>query len=225
MREARLPAPLAGRRRFAAVVATTALLVILAACAGCGRSGGAAPATRTAGGPTPAAADTSTPEPDWYAAELPEAGVRFDVPSVLSPGHPAEINGNAGKLIAWAYTGSPASSPLKRAAAQATVIAQYSSQITNDDICPSGGDRVALGSGLAGYQQTDVSPGANGPPASYPYFRVSTVLNGEAIQLELHAPGRADDTFTARYGDIWRHMLASFAPLPNQPISKNRPCG
>lgn len=217
-------------RKSAAVPSLAlSLSAILLVCAGCGPFSDAVPQTPPShvatATPTPNGAGTNTPEPDWYTAELPEAGIRFDMPSVLSPGHPAEINGNAGKLIAYTYIGSPASSPLKRAAAQATITVQYSSRITDDNICPSGGDRVILGPGITGYLQTDVSPGANGPPASYPYARVSAVLNGEAIQLELNAPGPADATFFARYGDIWRHILASFAPLPNQPPSGNRPCG
>jgi hypothetical protein len=40
----------------------------------------------------------------------------------------------------------------------------------------------------------------------------------------LNAPGPAD-TFFARYGDIWRHMLASFAALPNQTPATTHPCG
>jgi hypothetical protein len=208
------------------------VFVVLAACAGCSLFDDAAVPSQTASAtrlatatPTPTGAgDTSTPTPDWYVAELPDAGFRVDMPSVLSPDHAVYINGGAGEYIAFVYTGRPASSPLKRAAAQARVFVQYTSQITDDNICPSGGTPVTLGARYSGYQQSDAPPAADGPPASYPYVRVSLVLNGEVIQLELNAAGPAD-TFFARYGDLWRHMLASFAPLPNQPASKNRPCG
>ena len=208
------------------------VFVVLAACTGCSLfDGSAAPAqtapathvasaTPTLGG----AGGTSTPVPDWYAAELPNGGFRVDMPSVLSPDHPAYINGGAGEYIAFVYTGRPASDPLKRAAAQARVFVQYASRITDDNICPSGGTPMTLGARYSGYQQSDAPPEADGPPTNYPYVRVSTVLNGEAIQLELNASGPAD-TFFARYGEIWLHMLASFAPLPGQPISTNRPCG
>jgi len=205
--------------------------VVLAACAGCNLfddvavPSQTASATRVAGAaPTPTGAGTSTPAPDWYAAELPDGGFRVDMPSVLSPDHAVYINGGAGEYIAYVYTGRPASSPLKRAAAQARVFVQYASQITDDNICPNGGTPVTLGARYSGYQQSDAPPEADGPPANSPYVRVSLVLNGEAIQLELNASGPSD-TFFAHYGDIWRHMLASFAPLPNQPASNNRPCG
>lgn len=221
-----------GTRSAWVVSLALSVFVVLAACAGCSLFDDVAvpsqtvPATRLATAtPTPSGAGgTSTPAPDWYTAELPEGGFRVDMPSVLSPDHAVYINGGAGQYIAYVYTGRPASSPLKRAAAQARVFVQYASQITDDNICPSGGTPVTLGARFPAYQQSDAPPETDGPPASYPYVRVSTVLNGEAIQLELNASGPAD-TFFARYGDIWRHMLASFAPLPGQPVSNNRPCG
>jgi hypothetical protein len=207
-------------------------LTLLAACAGCTLFEDAAEPSQTASSariatatPTPAGASgTSTPTPDWYVAELTDGGFRVDMPSVLSPTHAVYINGGAGEYVAYVYTGRPASSPIKRAAAQAHVLVQYASQITDDNICPSGGTPVTLGARFTGYQRSDAPPEADGPPESYPYVRVSTALNGEVIQLELDALGPAD-TFFARYGDIWRHMLASFAALPSQSPAATLPCG
>jgi hypothetical protein len=115
------------------------------------------------------------------------------------------------------------STPLQRTAAGIVVRILYSTKITDTNICPSGGTPVILGTGTRAWQETNVPPNATGPAASSLYVHVSLVLNGMAVRIELVGQD-PPDTFFARYGAIWRHMLASFAPLPAQGVRTSHPC-
>jgi hypothetical protein len=108
---------------------------------------------------------------------------------------------------------------------QTTVIIAFSTQITDYNLChATGATPMTMGSGIAAWQETDVPPNPSGPSEISGSARASLVLNGAAIQIQLEAPAPVD-TFFTRYGTIWQHMVASFASLPNQPISHARPCG
>jgi hypothetical protein len=152
---------------------------------------------------------TIGPQPDWYADVETHGGFRLDVPSILT---------------SWRYVGGPTSSALRWEMLQTTVIIAYSTQITDYNLCHAqGATPMTMGSGIPAWQETDALPNPSGPSAIYGYARASLVLNGEAIQIQLEAPAPVD-TFFARYGTIWQHMVASFGALPNQPISHARPC-
>jgi hypothetical protein len=143
--------------------------------------------------------------------------------SWLYPQHAVLINGGAGESIDWIYRGAALGSPLRAAAAETMVRVQYTTAISDTNICPAGGTVVTLGSGIHAYQETNVPPSSNGPAASLPYVQVSLVTGGVAIRIELHGQG-APDTFFSRYGVIWQHMLASFATFPPlQPLTTH-PC-
>lgn len=208
-----------------------ALLLVLAGCSLLDNTADGEPSASTASARFTSTATggdaTSTigPRPDWYTDVESDAGFRIDVPGILSPQHAQYINQTSGMLIAWSYTGAPSSSQLQRTMLQTTVITAYSTQITDHNLCPTrSATPITMGSGIPAWQETDVPPNPSGPPEIYGYVRVSLVLHGEAIQITLEAPAPVD-TFFARYGAIWQHMLTSFAALPNPPPATTHPCG
>jgi hypothetical protein len=168
-------------------------------------------------------AATATSTPDWEPAVLD--GFQLDIPGVLSGQHPVYINDGSGLTITWVYEEKPRASPLQHLEAETNLQVSYSIRITDTNICPVRGTSVTLASGFVGRQQTDVPPTANGPAQSYPYVWLSVVINGVAIRVELDGNDPAD-TFFARYGGIWQHILASLAPGPNNDAPPhNHPCG
>jgi hypothetical protein len=178
--------------------------------------------THTASLPTTTAASLPT-NPDWHTYAYPAYGFSVEISTVLYPGHALLINDGSGLSTDWGYNGAPLGSPLRVTAAETTVRVQYSTTISDTNLCPAGGTLVTIGSGIRAYQQTNVPPDLNGPSAPYPYVRVSLVTGGVAIRIELDGQG-APETFFARYGPIWQHMLDSFATfVPLQPLATH-PC-
>lgn len=166
---------------------------------------------------------TATPTPDWEPAVLD--GFQLDIPGALSGQHPVYINDGSGLTITWVYEEKPLATPLQHVEAETNIQVSYSTRITDTNICPVRGTPVTLASGFVGRQQTDVPPTANGPAQSYPYVWLSVVINGVAIRVELDGNDPAE-TFFARYGGIWQHILASLAPGPNNDAPPhNHPCG
>jgi hypothetical protein len=227
---------------IAAVLAAIAVMtVLLSALAfrvlGAFSSPAQAPAavgasTRVRATPPPSAAPTSAPAAtpasqaggDWQPYVNADVGFRLDVPAVLGSSHGFFINNFTGQGFDMTYTGAPTTTPLQTLEAETTVEVLYSGTITDRDICPHDGTPVMLGDGIVGLQETNAPPDANGPDAPYPYVHVSLVLNGTAIRIELRGQAPAE-TFFTRYGDLWQHMLASFATVPGAPVSPTHPCG
>lgn len=178
--------------------------------------------------PTRAAvqAPTLTPLPggDWKPYVNVDYGFRLDVPSVLGSTHGYFINNFTGQGFDLTYTGVPAATPLQTLEEETSVTVLFSTTITDMNICPSAGTPVTLGTGIAGRQETNTLPAPNTPTPSMPYVQVSIVLNGVAIRLVLNGQG-SPDTFLTRYGALWRHMLASFGPVPGAPTRTTHPCG
>lgn len=205
------------------------ILIVLLELAACGllddtSNGGTSTSPPLTTATAESAPPTASPRPDWYPYVETDAGFRIDVPGILSPQHSQYINNTSGELTSWSYVGGPTSSALQRTMLQTTVITAYSTQITDHNLChaPSA-TPITLGSGIAGWQETDVPPNPSGEAEIYGYARANLVLHGEAIQITLEAPAPVD-TFFTRYGAIWRHMLVSFAGLPNQPPATTHPC-
>lgn len=183
----------------------------------------AAPPTDTARLPR-ATLTTNPTDPNWHTYSFPTYGFRVDIPTVLYPQHSLLINNGTGETTDWVYQGAALGSPLREAAAETTVVVQYSTVIAETNFCPTGGRLITLGPGIRAYEEANVPPDSNGPAASFPYVRVSMVTGGVAIRIELDGQG-APDAFFSRYGPIWRHMLASFATFaPPQPLTTH-PCG
>ncbi len=172
----------------------------------------------------PAMTPTASPaNPDWHTYAYLAYGFSVEISTVLYPSHSLLINDGSGLSTDWGYGGAALGSPLRVAAAETTVRLQYSTTISDTNICPAGGTPITIGAGIRAYQQTNVPPDLNGPAAPYPYVRVSLVSGGAAIRIELQGQG-APETFFARYGPIWQHMLASFAAFPAQPPLTTHPC-
>jgi hypothetical protein len=224
--------PRAGFHVQRALRTLTALLAGLLILSACGlselfASGGAATpgGSRTASVPTSVPAGQPTPLEDWHTYTFPAYGFRVDVPAVLQPHHAILINGGSGEAIDWYYEQGPLGSPLRQAAADTSVLIQYSTAITDTNICPLYGTIITIGGGVAARQETNIPLAGSGPPPAVPYVRVSLVVGGVAIRIELHGTAPAD-TFFARYGAIWQHLLATFATFPPQPpLGATHPCG
>jgi hypothetical protein len=179
----------------------------------------AATATET----TPPHAPTATPLPDWERFD--GDGFHLVIPAVLSGQHPLYINDGTGMDVVFVYEDKPLATPLQQVESETTIQLNYSYKITDTNICPGSGTPVTLASGFVGRQQTNVPPNANGPGQPYPYVWLSVVMNGVVIRVEMDGNDPAD-TFFARYGGIWQHMLASLAPSPSNDIPpQNHPCG
>ena len=153
---------------------------------------------------------------DWYTFKIWGGGFQVDVPGVIGSSHGYYIDDGNGQGVDLYHLDAPISSPLQQREAQIWVSILYSTKITDDNICPQGGVAVKIGHGGAQMPAWVRDEGR--------IVAVNLVLNGVAIQITLDSRDDAQPALT-NYGDIWRHMLASFAPLPGQPKHTNHPCG
>lgn len=178
---------------------------------------------------TSAAADnaTTTPLPpaDWQSGVYsgPNYRFRMDMPIVLVCSHGYFINDFTGIGCDYLYAGAPTQTALQQVEVETEVEMLSSSKITDRNICPQGGTRVNLGSGAdttIGWERDQVSTSnSNGT------VTVNLVLHGTPIQISLTGFGGEQQPFFERYGAIWRHMLASFSPLPAPITQLVHPCG
>jgi hypothetical protein len=172
-------------------------------------------------GTTAAQTATSTPPSDWYTFSS-GGGIRLDIPSVLGSSHGYFIDNFDGQGIDFSFQGAPAVTPLQRLATQLTVTLLYATQITDRNICPQGGTPIQVSSGsatISAWERDNFSPSTSAPTVV-----ANFVLNGVAIEIDLLGQG-PPETFLARYGAIWHHLLTSIAPRPNQPQGTTHPCG
>lgn len=156
---------------------------------------------------------------DWFTYKNSDAGFQMDMPGVIGSSHSGFINGFSGQAADLYYTGGPLSSPLQRREARLWVHILYSTKITDINICPQGGSAVTLGTGKAHIPAWQRNEGR--------IVALNLVLNGTAIEIDLDSRDDAQPALT-NYGDIWRHMLASFALLPSPPGQihvATHPCG
>jgi hypothetical protein len=168
---------------------------------------------------TAAPTATSAPPSDWYT--FSSGGILLDIPSVLGSSHGYFIDNFTGKGVDFSYQGAPAVTPLQQLAKELTVSVLYATQITNRNICPQGGTPLQVGSGsatISAWERDNLSPSETAPSVA-----VNFVFNGAAIEIDLLGRG-PPETFLARYGAIWHHLLASIAPQPSQPQRTTRPC-
>lgn len=163
---------------------------------------------------TLAAAMTPT-SADWFTFTNWEGGFQVDLPGVIGASHAYFINSFSGKGIDLYYMGAPISSPLQQREKKLWVKIFYSTKVTDFNICPQGGTPVKLGSGKAQVSAWVRDEGR--------IVTVNLVLNGTAIEILLDSRDAAQPALP-RYGDIWRHILASFVLLPNMPHLTTHPC-
>ncbi|HEV2237027.1 MAG TPA: hypothetical protein VGR57_10245 [Ktedonobacterales bacterium] len=232
-------APLPPRTRMGVVLAVIAAVLLVALVAvlarvfaaaalgllGTGSTvtpGHAAHATPTVGQATARAASATTT--DWTRYVNPSYGFQLDLPGALASGHGFFINDASGQGFDMAYANAPLTTSLQRLESETVVEVLYASAITDRDICPDAGAPVTLGAGIPGRAESNAPPLTNGPAANYPYIRASVAQGGVAVRFELRGQPPAE-TFMARYGAIWSHMLASFAPVSGGPAYVTHPCG
>jgi hypothetical protein len=217
-----------------AVVTLVALVVVLAhafataavALLGTGSAATLGPtpqSTRMAGQATASAPPAAT-SADWTPYVNSNYGFRLDLPGALAADHAFFINDASGQGFDMAYANAPLTSSLQRLEAETIVEVLYSTAVTDRDICPDAGAPVTLGASISGTEQSNAPPLSNGPAAPYPYVHASVVRGGVAIRFELRGQPPAE-TFMTRYGQIWSHMLASFAPVSGGPVYTTHPCG
>jgi hypothetical protein len=166
---------------------------------------------------SPPAQATATPKnADWDTFTLYDGGFRVDVPGVLGSSHGYFINDFSGQGVDLSYTGATLSTPLQRLEAQVKVSVLYSTKITTLNICPQGGVAIQTGSGNAQMPAWERDQGDT--------VRANLVLNGVAIEIRMTSRVSGQPALP-NYAEIWRHMLASLAPLPSQPVGTTHPCG
>jgi len=211
--------------------ATRALGLLLLILAGCGSSttpavpSGSLPTSTPWSTPTlsPSATPrpttpppTSTPAPEWltHVEALHDAGAhayRIDLPGVLVcslSSAPPEHD-----ILPCAYPSDAQLPPQHPLAAEVTI--ELDAAWVRDQNFPCrGGRRIVVGAGITAYESDNLTLTAPGncfdpPPASE--IRAFWVWGGLCYQLRMYA-GSPAQTFLARYGAIWRHMLASFVP-------------
>lgn len=153
---------------------------------------------------------------DWYLFKSWDGGFQVDVPGVIGSSHGYFINDFSGMGADLSYSGAPLSSPLQRREADLEVSILYSTKITDRNICPQGGVAVMIGSGNERVRAWVRNEGR--------IVALNLVLNGRAIQITLDSRDDAQPAL-AGYSDIWRHMLASFAPLAGAERLTTHPCG
>lgn len=163
---------------------------------------------------------TLTPtSPDWNTLMNSDVGFQLDIPGVISSSHAYFINDFSGMGSDFYFNGAPLSSPLQKREAPLWVKVLYSAKITDFNICPQGGTRVALGSGHVHIPAWQRDEGR--------IVALNLVLNGNAIEIDLDTRDNALAALPT-YADIWQHMLASFALLPDLPGQSHattHPCG
>jgi hypothetical protein len=156
---------------------------------------------------------------DWYTVTNGTVGFQVDIPGVIGSSHAYFINDFSGYGNDFYYTNDPISSALQQREATIWVKILYSTKITDFNICPQGGVEVMLGSGKVRVPAWQRDEGR--------VVALNLVLNGNAVEIDLDSRDTAKPALKY-YGDIWHHMLASFAPLPAMPGQSNtamQPCG
>ena len=153
---------------------------------------------------------------DWYLYKSLDGGFQVDVPGVIGSSHGYFINDFNGMGADLSYTGAPLSSLLQQREAHIEMSILYSTKITDRNICPQGGVAVMIGSGNERVRAWVRNEGR--------IVALNLVLNGRAIQITLDSRDDAQPAL-AGYSDIWRHMLASFAPLAGAERLTTHPCG
>jgi hypothetical protein len=164
---------------------------------------------------TQAAALTPT-SADWYTFTTYDGGFQVDVPGVIGSSHYYFINDFSGEGADLTYHGAPLTTPLQRREAQLSVSILFSTRIADRNICPQGGAQVLIGPGGERIRAWVRDEGR--------IVVLNLALNGRAIQITLDSGDDAQPALTYD-GDIWRHMLASFAPLPGAQRLTTHPCG
>jgi len=163
-----------------------------------------------------AQATSTSGSADWNPFTLYDGGFRVDVPGILGSSHGYFINDFSGQGVDLSYQGAPLSTPLQRLEAQVKVSVLYSTKITDHNICPQGGVPVQVGSGGAQRPAWERDEGET--------VSVNLVLNGVAIEIKMTSTVSSQPALP-HFADVWRHMLASLAPLPGQPAGATHPCG
>jgi hypothetical protein len=202
--------------RLAVVLLSVALVVAIAASLTAFFTSIAAPFIGQSASPTAGKATQTPMSADWYTLRSGDGGFQIDVPGVLGSSHGYFIDDFSGMGADLLYTGAPLSSPLQRREALLEVSILYATKITDRNLCPQGGTAVILGSGTERARGWVRDEGR--------IVALNLVLYGEAIQVTLDSRNDAQPVL-AYYGDIWRHMLASFAPLPGAQRLTTHPCG
>lgn len=171
--------------------------------------------------------DASTPLPpsDWQSGIHVGANYRFriDTPVMLACSHGFFINDFSGFGCDYFYTGAHPQTALQHVELETQVELLSSTKITDRNICPHGGTRVRVGTGadiLTGWERDAVSNITSDGTVT-----LNIVVHGTPIQLSLMGFGGEQQPFFARYGAIWRHMLASFTLLPAPVTQMVHPCG
>jgi hypothetical protein len=153
---------------------------------------------------------------NWYTFTSWGGGFRVDVPGVIGSSHGYFIDDGNGQGIDLYYLGAPISSPLQQREARIWVSIRYATKITDDNICPQGGVAVMIGSGKERVSAWVRDEGR--------IVAANLVLNGVAIEITLDSRDDSQPAL-AVYGDIWRHILASFTPLAGATRLFTHPCG
>jgi hypothetical protein len=213
--------------------AARALSVLLLVLAGCGSAttlAGPSSALPTSTpwstptlGPTAipwptTAAPTSTPAPQWltHVEALHDPGARtyrIDVPGVLEcslSSAPPEHD-----ILPCNYP-SGAQLPPQHPLAAEVAIALDAAWVSDQWFPCRDGRRIVVGPGITAYESDNLTLTAAGncfEPPFAPEIRAFWVAGGVCYQLRMEGNSPAQ-TFLARYGAIWRHMLASFVPAP-----------
>jgi hypothetical protein len=177
--------------------------------------GGDATSTAAAGFATQKAALTPT-SAAWYTFTTYDGGFQVAAPGVLGSSHYYFINDFSGEGADLTYHGAPLTTPLQQRESHLWVRILFSTRIADRNICPQGGSSVMIGSGNAQVPAWVRDEGR--------IVALNLVLNGTAIQITLDTQDNAQPAL-ADYGDIWRHMLASFTPLLGMPRLTTHPCG
>jgi hypothetical protein len=205
-------------RRLRGIVLMVAIGLVVAAC-GNASSAGRVISSPTAT-PTSTATATSTPAPTatqqtasdgWQVYTDTQFGFHVEVASYLTRTGPQQWNAPGEDVVfevsnaahgweqAWVY-----------------VDPQASGSVCTQDLS---GDAVTVGSGLTGYQRFVAmipSPPSGGGGTNSPHMELSFLASGTLIMFQLWGEPPAD-TFSARYGYEWQHLLASFMPGPDYP--------
>lgn len=175
----------------------------------------AAPTITTAPWIATQQADLTPTSADWYTFQVYAAGFQVDVPGVIGSSHAYFINDFSGMGSDFYYAGDPLSSPLQQREAKVWVKVLYSTRITDRNICPQGGTAITLGFGKIRIPAWQRNEGR--------IVALNLVLNGTAIEIDLDSRDNAQPALMY-YGDIWQHMLVSFAPLSGSSHPATHPC-